>query len=72
MVRAGLSGDFDYESFTSHTLGTDVGPITFFIFIIFSQIIMTNLLIAIVSSEYDKAAQTGEQKWERDVGDVMA
>jgi hypothetical protein len=24
-----------------------------------SQIIMTNLLIAIVSSEYDKAAQTG-------------
>eukprot|EP00287_Rhodomonas_sp_CCMP768_P000295 CAMPEP_0196748812 /NCGR_PEP_ID=MMETSP1091-20130531/74619_1 /TAXON_ID=302021 /ORGANISM="Rhodomonas sp., Strain CCMP768" /LENGTH=64 /DNA_ID=CAMNT_0042096179 /DNA_START=47 /DNA_END=241 /DNA_ORIENTATION=- len=33
---------------------------------------MTNLLIAIVSSEYDKAAQTGEQKWERDVGDVMA
>eukprot|EP00961_Rhodomonas_salina_P128901 1736830-Rhodomonas_salina.2 len=26
MVRAGLSGDFDYESFTSHTVPSDPTP----------------------------------------------
>ncbi len=57
-MRAGLSGDFDYESFTSHTMGTDVGPITFFIFIIFSQVRPPALVLVSRCSGFLRCVET--------------
>ena len=37
-----------------------MGPLFYLLFIFMSQIVMTNLFIAIVSAEYDKASEIGQ------------
>ena len=70
MVRAGLAGDFEFTTYES--MDTFTGPVLFVIMIIMSQIIMTNLFIAIISNEYDVARKKGERKWRNTMALYMA
>ena len=58
MIRGGMLGDIDYGELE----GVDwfMGPLFYLLFIFMSQIVMTNLFIAIVSAEYDKASEIGQ------------
>jgi len=69
MIRAGLAGDFDFGVYED--LDATTGPIGFLV-IVFSQIIMTNLLIAIISSEYDLAKKKGKRIWKNRMAKSMA
>lgn len=70
MIQAGLAGDFDFSAY--HRMDATVGPILFLFMLLLTQIIMTNLLIAIISSEYDKAKIKGERMWKNDMAAFMA
>jgi len=70
MIRAGLAGDFDFSVYED--LDATTGPIGFLVMIVMSQIIMTNLLIAIISSEYDLAKKKGERIWKNRMAKSMA
>jgi len=70
MIRGGMLGDIDYGELE----GVDwfMGPLFYLLFIFMSQIVMTNLFIAIVSAEYDKASEIGQNKWKLSTGELMA
>jgi len=70
MIRAGLAGDFDFSVYED--MDATTGPIGFLFMIVLSQIIMTNLLIAIISSEYDLAKKKGERIWKNRMALCMA
>jgi hypothetical protein len=69
-VQAGLSGAFDFSSY--YRMDTTVGPILFLVMLLITQIIMTNLLIAIISSEYETAKSKGERIWKNTMAAYMA
>ena len=70
MIRAGLAGDFNFTSFEA--MDASSGPILFLVMIVLSQIIMTNLLIAIISNEYEIAKKKGERIWKNRMANSMA
>jgi hypothetical protein len=70
MVRAGLAGDFRYSTFED--LDNTVGPLLFIVMIVTTQIIMTNLLIAVVNSEYKNSKIRGERLWKNRISSLMA
>ena len=70
MVRAGLSGDMEFGSYTA--MDTLFGPMVFVVFIVLSQVIMTNLFIAIVADEYSVAKASGERIWKNNIALLMA
>jgi len=70
MVRAGLSGDFEFTTYEA--MDSFAGPVLFILMIVMSQIFMTNLFIAIISNEYEVARQKGERKWKNSMAYFMA
>ena len=70
MVRAGLAGDFKYSTFED--LDNTAGPLLFIVMIVTTQIIMTNLLIAVVNSEYKNSKIRGERLWKNRISSLMA
>ena len=70
MFRGGMFGDIDYKEIED--IDWLMGPFFFVLFMIGSQIVMTNLFIAIVSNEYDKASVLGQKRWKTSTGELMA
>jgi len=70
LIQAGLAGEFEFDSYES--MDNFFGPIVFVIMIIVSQTIMTNLFIAIISNQYEKAAAKGEKMWRSNMAMLMA
>jgi len=70
MIRAGLAGDFEFDAYLA--MDTTAGPLLFLAMLLLTQIIMTNLLIAIISSEYEIAKKKGERIWKNDMARLMA
>jgi hypothetical protein len=69
IVRISLAGDFDFSIFEA--MDITVGPILFLVLLVATQILWTNLLIAVISEEYDTSQVEGIRLWKVRITELM-